>query len=454
MNGPATGNWPGKLRWLAVLLLLLLAAWGVVRWFDKGSGTVPESNSAGNKGQLFSEKISPPVAVPAPAPPATVVLDHEPLRLILAESMRGSKPSVAIVPPVDPATARPSGPDLTFVTPTTSTSPESPEVTPPPTPGAETASSAPTAATATATPAALLYEEPQPAGKKERTPTRPRTAATTTTSRGERTLGTLAIIIDDLGYDWPHSKAITELPADITLAILPKVPFTREVARLGKKLGKEMLLHQPMEPLRYPHTSPGPGAMLLQMDTQRQQAILRENLAQLPEVVGINNHMGSRLTEQAVAMDSAMQVLLEKQLFFIDSRTSDNSVAADRALAQQVPTAVRDIFLDNTAEEGAILRQLHRLERLALSHGEAIGIGHPYRATVAALQQWLPTLPGKGIRVQRVSRFLRPAAARARYPELPATASKRPEALPTLGEASPAPAHVAAPSPTSAISGE
>ncbi|MBF0113559.1 MAG: divergent polysaccharide deacetylase family protein [Magnetococcales bacterium] len=388
-----------------------------MRWFGSHSGVRPEEERTAQTVAPFSSKLSatpsglePPV--PPSQPPTTLTeLSPEPLRLILAENMRGAKPvPPLLVPALDPATVRPSGPDLTFVAPGNGERPHpgtisAPAPAPPP----------------SETNAPILYEEPLPDAKKER----PKPARTHSPSGGtsERTLGTLAVIIDDLGYDWPHSKAIAELPADVTMAILPKVPFSREIARLGKKLGKEMLLHQPMEPIRYPHTSPGPGAMLASMESERLQSVLRDNLANMPEVVGINNHMGSRLTERATAMDATMHVLLDKQLFFIDSRTSDNSVAAERATAHQVPTATRDIFLDNVAEEGAILRQLHRLERLALSHGEAIGIGHPYRATVAALQQWLPTLPGKGIRVQRVSRFLRPVQARTRFPAREANGS-------------------------------
>ncbi len=453
MNGPTPGKWATLLRWLVLLLLLALAAWGGMRWFDSQQREQPEGAQALPAGAPLSGRLSAPPSDSVPSLPTAQQsaplpeLDPEPLRLILAESMRGGKAVPPLLaPPFDPATVRPIGPDLTFVTPGSGV-PSPPLAAPAP------ESAAPPAPPTTAT-APILYEEPLPDAKKER----PKPARSGPSSGGatERTLGSLAIIIDDLGYDWPHSKAIAELPADVTLAILPKVPFSRDVARLGKKLGKEMLLHQPMEPIRYPHTSPGPGAMLAHMESERLQSVLRDNLANMPEVVGINNHMGSRLTERAAAMDATMQVLLDKQLFFIDSRTSDNSVAAERAAAHQVPSAVRDVFLDNVAEEGAILRQLHRLERLALSHGEVIGIGHPYRATVAALQQWLPTLPGKGIRVQRVSRFLRPAQARARFPdrEMSRSATAHPSSPPDGGEpATPATA-VESASPTTATSGD
>ncbi|MEO5362247.1 MAG: divergent polysaccharide deacetylase family protein [Magnetococcus sp. DMHC-8] len=239
-------------------------------------------------------------------------------------------------------------------------------------------------------------------------------------------LHTLAVIIDDLGHDWSIAKALVDLPADLTLAILPGLAHSREIARLGKAAGRELLLHQPMEPYRYPQISPGPGALLSHMDVPGWQATLRANLAQLPEVVGVNNHMGSRLTENAQAMDAVMAVLSTQQLFFIDSRTSEASVGAVRAAADQVPTAVRDVFIDNEPNEESIQRQLAQLERLAHKNGGAVGIGHPHRATLAALQHWLPTLSQKGIRLMRVSRFIRPATARARYPDRPPVARREP----------------------------
>ena len=344
--------------------------------------------------------------IPGSPAPTAQGADSDPLRLTLAESLRAPKMVQRTPVQSDSSSVQPKGPSVQPEGP--SVQPEGPsvqtEATPPPPEKPPVHGP-------------LLYEEPLP-GTGKTAPGGPRAIPSSgKKAKKAETLHTLALIIDDLGYEWPIAKAIIDLPADITLAILPKLPYSREIAKWGKTTGRELLLHQPMEPHRYPHISPGPGAMLAWMDREGLQAVLRSNLDQLPEVVGINNHMGSRLTENGQAMDAVMAVLAEKQLFFIDSRTSEGSVGAQRAAVGHVPTAVRDVFIDNKPNEEAILRQLAQLERLAHSHGEVIGIGHPYRATLAALQRWLPTLPQKGIILTRVSRFIRPVAARAHYPD-------------------------------------
>ena len=208
-----------------------------------------------------------------------------------------------------------------------------------------------------------------------------------------------------------------ELPADITLAILPGGEHSRSLAQAGYAAGHEILLHQPMEPMDYPRIKPGPGAIFVAMGEADIQRILRKNLTLFPEAAGINNHMGSRFTSDPRAMDVVMAVLHEKQMFFIDSRTSESSIGKERAIIHKIPTAARDVFIDNNPEVGAILRRLKELERDASRRGDAIGIGHPYRATLTALQLWLPTLKERGFRLVRVSQFLRPPLPQKKDPQ-------------------------------------
>ncbi len=114
-------------------------------------------------------------------------------------------------------------------------------------------------------------------------------------------------------------------------------------------------------------------------------------------------------------MDHVMEVLAEQNLFFVDSRTSVNTVAEERATVYGVPVTRRDVFIDNRQDKDAILKQLHQLESVARV-GVAIGIGHPYPETLAALKEWLPTLKEKGMVLARVSQFLLPESARSLYP--------------------------------------
>ncbi|MBF0310133.1 MAG: divergent polysaccharide deacetylase family protein [Magnetococcales bacterium] len=228
--------------------------------------------------------------------------------------------------------------------------------------------------------------------------------------------GRVAVIIDDLGYNGPVSMAIAKLPADLTLAVLPGGDYSRRVASTGKESGREVILHQPMEPKGYPKLKPGPGALLSGMSDAEIEKILTTNLKSFPEVVGINNHMGSKLTGDRRVMAKVMSLLKPRGLFFVDSRTSPASVGTAMAAAHQVAYASRDVFLDNVPQEGEILKQLAILENQARKHGEAVGIGHPYPATLSALKSWLPGLKGRGVELVRVSQFLEPKTARAHYP--------------------------------------
>ncbi len=225
----------------------------------------------------------------------------------------------------------------------------------------------------------------------------------------------LALIIDDLGYNVWVSKKIAKLPADITLAVLPKGQASHDVVRLAQETDKELILHQPMQPLGYPAVKPGPMALLQGMGREKMRRVLEDNLDEFSTAVGINNHMGSFLTTQADAMDVVMEVLAERKLFFVDSRTSIRTVAESRARVKGVPTVRRDVFIDNAHDKEPILKQLHALESQAYN-GPVVGIGHPYPGTLAALKEWLPTLSEKGIVLARVSQLLKPESARAPYP--------------------------------------
>ncbi|MBF0165343.1 MAG: divergent polysaccharide deacetylase family protein, partial [Magnetococcales bacterium] len=216
----------------------------------------------------------------------------------------------------------------------------------------------------------------------------------------------VAVVIDDLGYNGPVSLGIARLPEAITLAILPGGDFSRQVVSIGKSTHKEIILHQPMEPLGYPRVKPGPGALLNGMGHDEIRTILIRNLEKYPEVTGINNHMGSRLTQNREAMDTVMGVLKERNLFFLDSRTSQTSVGYARARVNGVPAARRDVFLDNVQKVSAIEARLAELERIARHTGRAIGIGHPHAETLTALRNWLPAATKRGIRVEGISHFL------------------------------------------------
>jgi len=150
-----------------------------------------------------------------------------------------------------------------------------------------------------------------------------------------------------------------------------------------------VLLHLPMEPLDYPHRAdPGPGALFVGMEDTEILARLEDNLAQIPQAIGVNNHMGSRFTADRAGMATVLGALKGKDMFFLDSLTTGKSVVQEQARKIGLTNLRRQIFLDNVQNVQAILFQLRKAERLAHSTGDVIAIGHPYPETLEALRIW------------------------------------------------------------------
>lgn len=214
----------------------------------------------------------------------------------------------------------------------------------------------------------------------------------------------IAIIIDDLGYSRQHGQAIVDLPAPVTCAVIPFSPHARRLAERASLAGKEVLVHMPMAAQR--HQILDQGGLRDGMDEPQLLDAVRQALSQIPQARGLNNHMGSALTEQQQPMGWLMTELKAHQLFFVDSRTSSHSVAQQVARQVGLSHAGRDVFLDNERNLVSINEQFNRLIRLARQRGQAIAIGHPYPETVHYLQQVLPLMQDAGIEVVPVSTLL------------------------------------------------
>jgi polysaccharide deacetylase 2 family uncharacterized protein YibQ len=215
----------------------------------------------------------------------------------------------------------------------------------------------------------------------------------------------IAIVIDDLGLNRRQTAAVADLPGPLTLAFIPYADDLDRQTESAHAQGHEIFLHLPMEPLD-PGKDPGPNALLESLTPDELALRLRENLDRFSGYVGVNNHMGSRLTQDADAMAIVMAELKRRGLMFLDSMTIGGSVAHLTADEFGVPSAQRDIFLDNEPEVAAILIQLTALEAVADRRGYAIAIGHPYGATVTALAQWIPDALARGYRIVPVSQII------------------------------------------------
>ena len=204
----------------------------------------------------------------------------------------------------------------------------------------------------------------------------------------------IAIVIDDVGLDLRGSRQAIALPAAVTLSYMPYATRLREQTREAQVQGHELLLHMPMEPMG--HDDPGPDALLVGLPPAELQQRFTTALASFTGFDGVNNHMGSKFTADADGMALVMGELQPRHLFFLDSRTSAQSVGLTTAQRFGVPTIARDVFLDDDMTAAAVRRQLEQTEKLASRKGYAVAIGHPHPATLQALADWLPQAQARG----------------------------------------------------------
>ena len=208
-------------------------------------------------------------------------------------------------------------------------------------------------------------------------------------------LPVVAIVIDDLGYQKQLAVDFIEVDAPLTLSFLPQAPFAGELVRQADQKGKETLLHLPMEPKEFPQVNPGPKALLTSMSNEEIRNILENDLEAFPQVAGVNNHMGSRFTEDRDKMTLVLSIIKKRKLFFLDSRTTPYSAILPLASQAGVKAIQRDMFLDNNVEVEAIREQLELLIRLAQERGSAVACGHPYPQTLQAIKEKMPELQEK-----------------------------------------------------------
>lgn len=205
----------------------------------------------------------------------------------------------------------------------------------------------------------------------------------------------ICIIIDDIGYDKSKALSFSKLGVPITLSVLPFTPYGKEIVNTINNTNTEFMIHLPMQPKEYPKINPGKGVLLEEMSPDQITATLKKDLDFLPSIKGVNNHMGSKLTENSEIMNQVFIILKKRDLFFIDSLTSAQSRCDESARLFQIQFAKRDIFLDNIQDVKAISQQFLKLHEVALKKGSAVGIGHPYSETIMALKKSIKRFDNK-----------------------------------------------------------
>ena len=217
----------------------------------------------------------------------------------------------------------------------------------------------------------------------------------------------MAIVIDDLGNELAPAERIAGWKMPVAGAVLPDLRWSSASAEVLARGGKEVLLHLPMEPEGYPRVRPGPGLVLRSQSDAQIERLVEDDLATVPGAIGVNNHMGSAATADPRVMRAVARVLSRRGLFFLDSRTTDQTVAEKTAEQASVRAVSRRVFLDDVASEEAIRGQLDELVRRAKAEGDAVAIGHPYPVTFFVLENDLPKLGERGVRLVRVSELAR-----------------------------------------------
>jgi uncharacterized protein len=208
----------------------------------------------------------------------------------------------------------------------------------------------------------------------------------------------LAIILDDLGVDRAPADAIFALPFPITISVLPNRPHSVDIAEAARSRGFEVMLHLPMESVG--NGTPESRELRPGMSEKDVAALVNQFVSAVPGVAGVNNHQGSQSTADPALMNELMRVLRDRNLFYIDSRTTPATVAYDAARQAGVRSAFRNVpFIDDIEKKAAIEKQLRVALRGAKTKGEAIAIGHPHSATLQALKEILPQAKAEGIQL-------------------------------------------------------
>tara|TARA_B100000676_G_C18077445_1_gene848643 strand:- start:1871 stop:2743 length:873 start_codon:yes stop_codon:yes gene_type:complete len=226
----------------------------------------------------------------------------------------------------------------------------------------------------------------------------------------------ISIVIDDLGHSRTKLNAFLTLPKFITLAFLPYTSNAKYFSSIAYKRGHDILLHLPMEAL---DSNADPGPTTLKVNSKKKQFLdlLTRNLDSIESFVGVNNHMGSKLSKNKVALQIIMNELSKRNVFYLDSLTIQNSLGWLTARDYGIPFAKRDVFIDHSINKLDIKKQLHKLEQIAHRKGYAVGIGHPHMITLYELSEWIPLAENRGIKFVPLSKIVRMECKCDLYPE-------------------------------------
>jgi len=219
-------------------------------------------------------------------------------------------------------------------------------------------------------------------------------------------IGTVVFVIDDAGNNLREIEPFLRIPGPITIAVLPGLPHSAEAARRIRAAGKEVILHQPMEAIGA--QNPGPGAIYTGMSDEEIRSILARNIAEVGPVSGINNHQGSKVTMDREIMRTVLDFCKENNLYFLDSRTTADSIVPVLARQMGLPFAERNVFIDNEQNKDAMLRYINTGLTRAQRNGLAVMIGHTWSPDLAPLlTEHYPVWLSQGYTIKTASEIIK-----------------------------------------------
>jgi len=212
----------------------------------------------------------------------------------------------------------------------------------------------------------------------------------------------VAFVIDDFGNNMSGTAEILALPVPLTVAVMPFLPSTKQDAELAHQKGHDVFVHMPMEPVKGKRSWLGPGAITTDLSDEEIRSRVQKAIDDVPHAIGMNNHMGSKVTADERIMRIIMSVVKERGLIYLDSRTTDKSVASKIATEMGVPHTENQIFLDDVYSVPHITQQMEKICKRIGTHPICVAIGHvgpPGKKTASVLRQYIP-------RIQKEAEFV------------------------------------------------
>jgi len=216
----------------------------------------------------------------------------------------------------------------------------------------------------------------------------------------------VALVLDDFGYSKKNLDALKDLKTPITFAVLPNAPYTEKVCSFAKKNGFEVIIHLPMEPEKQKESLER-NTVTCDMTNAEIKRKVRDALKSVPLAKGMSNHMGSKATCDERLMTVVCKLLKKKNMFFLDSFTTEKSVSEQVAEKEGVFCIKRDIFIDHNSSLEDIKERMNELEEMAFDKGYVIAIGHDRSLTVKVLEETIPNMKADGIKFVNLTEMVK-----------------------------------------------